>query len=62
MFFKYARHYGVARYYFGQFIVGKIQDGLHFYKVKLYKLSSFSTEWTVKHNFGADIVCGWKVH
>ena len=52
-------------------LVGKIQDGLHFCKVKLYKLPSFSTERTEKHNFDVnhnrvsgmpEIVCGWKVH
>ena len=32
-------------------LVSKIQDGLHFCKVKLYKLPSFSTERTEKHNF-----------
>ena len=32
-------------------LVCKIQDGLHFCKVKLYKLPSFLTERTEKHNF-----------
>ena len=32
-------------------LVSTIQDGLHFCKVKLYKLPSFSTERTEKHNF-----------
>ena len=32
-------------------LVRKIQDVLHFCKVKLYKLPSFSTERTKKHNF-----------
>ena len=51
MVFRYARHNGVAGNYIGHCIVGKIQDGHHYCKVKLYKLPSFSTEWTVKHNF-----------
>ena len=32
-------------------LISKIKDGLHFCKVKLYKLPSFSTERTGKHNF-----------
>ena len=52
MFFRYAWHNCVARNYFGHCIVGKIQDGLHICKDKLYILPSFSTEMTGKHNFG----------
>ena len=51
MVFRYARHNSVAGNYIGHCIVGKIQDGHHYCKVKLYKLPSFSTEWTEKHNF-----------
>ena len=39
MVFKYARHNGVAGNYFSDCIVGKIQDGHHYCKVKLYKIA-----------------------
>ena len=32
-------------------LVSKIQDSLHFCKVKLYKIPSYSTERTEKHTF-----------
>ena len=36
-----ARHNDVARNYFGHRIVGEIQDGFHFYKVKPYNYHYF---------------------
>ena len=52
--FMYARHNGVARNYFGHCIVGKIY--LASISARLsYKLTSFSAEWTQKHNFVSTI-------